>query len=85
MSYFVYRRAGVSVGRPPGPELENCTDRESYSLASGLALGMVMFGKGTEMSSLSDLCMADELYHYMVGGHKRPLVSETSIITNMIT
>ena len=32
------------VGRPPGPEMENCMDRESYSLAAGLALGMVMMG-----------------------------------------
>lgn len=31
-------------GRPPGPEMEYCTDRESYSLASGLALGMVCLG-----------------------------------------
>ncbi len=35
------------LGRPPGPELENCTDRESYSLAAGLALGMITFGKGS--------------------------------------
>ena len=32
------------LGRPPGPEMENCTDRESYSLAAGLALGLVMLG-----------------------------------------
>lgn len=31
-------------GRPPGPEMEYCTDRESYSLAAGLALGMVCLG-----------------------------------------
>lgn len=54
--------------------MENCADRESYSLAAGLALGMVMLSKGKEVSGLSDLSMADELYHYMVGGHKRPLV-----------
>ncbi len=34
----------LSSGRPPGPEMENCMDRESYSLAAGLALGMVMLG-----------------------------------------
>lgn len=34
----------LTAGRPPGPELDNCTDRESYSLAAGLALGLVMFG-----------------------------------------
>lgn len=33
-----------SLGRPPGPEMEYCTDRESYSLAAGLALGMVCLG-----------------------------------------
>ena len=33
------------LGRPPGPEMENCTDRESYSLAAGLALGMITLGK----------------------------------------
>jgi len=36
----------AELGRPPGPELENCTDREGYSLASGLALGMITLGKG---------------------------------------
>ena len=25
----------TELGRPPGPEMENCTDRESYSLAAG--------------------------------------------------
>ncbi|ELT93542.1 hypothetical protein CAPTEDRAFT_175155 [Capitella teleta] len=61
------------IGRPPGPEMENCADRESYSLSAGLALGLVMLGKGDEALGLSDLGMADHLYHYMVGGQKRPL------------
>ncbi|XP_060553030.1 anaphase-promoting complex subunit 1-like [Ruditapes philippinarum] len=64
----------AEIGRPPGPELQNCTDRESYSLAAGLALGLVMFGKGKETMGTSDLSMADTLYHFMVGGHKRPLI-----------
>ena len=34
----------IVLGRPPGPEMEYCTDRESYSLAAGLALGMVCLG-----------------------------------------
>jgi hypothetical protein len=38
----------VVSGRPPGPEMENCIDRESYSLAAGLALGLVMFGVGID-------------------------------------
>lgn len=62
------------IGRPPGPELDNCTDRESYSLAAGLALGLVMFGKGNEVIGTSDLGMADSLCHFMTGGHKRPLI-----------
>ena len=37
------------AGRPAGPEAENSLDRESYSLASGLALGLVML----EVSSAS--------------------------------
>ncbi|XP_053374220.1 anaphase-promoting complex subunit 1-like [Mercenaria mercenaria] len=64
----------AEIGRPPGPELQNCNDRESYSLAAGLALGLVMFGKGKETMGTSDLSMADTLYHFMVGGHKRPLI-----------
>ncbi|KAI0221452.1 Anaphase-promoting complex subunit 1 [Lamellibrachia satsuma] len=60
------------IGRPPGPEMENCCDRESYSLAAGLALGLVMLGKDGEVQGLSDLSMADQLYHYMEGGQKRP-------------
>ncbi|ELW51457.1 Anaphase-promoting complex subunit 1 [Tupaia chinensis] len=36
----------AEIGRPPGPEMEYCTDRESYSLAAGLALGMVCLGEG---------------------------------------
>lgn len=34
------------IGRPPGPEMEHCIDRESYALASGLALGLVTLGVG---------------------------------------
>lgn len=32
------------IGRPAGPELENATDRESYALSAGVALGMVALG-----------------------------------------
>ncbi|XP_040574760.1 LOW QUALITY PROTEIN: anaphase-promoting complex subunit 1 [Lepeophtheirus salmonis] len=60
------------LGRPPGPELENCTDRESYSLAAGLALGMITLGRGNSLSNscLSDLDLPDTLYHHMVGGSR---------------
>lgn len=61
------------AGRPPGPEMENCVDRESYTLAAGLALGLVLLERGSDLSGLTDLGIADTLHYYMVGGHKRPL------------
>ncbi|CAB3377512.1 Hypothetical predicted protein [Cloeon dipterum] len=62
------------IGRPPGPEMENCVDRESYSLAAGLALGLVVLGQGNgHMAGLKDLAIPDTLHHYMVGGHVRQL------------
>lgn len=61
------------IGRPPGPEMENSTDRESYSLAAGLALGLVTLCQGGKPSGLSDLNVPDTLHYYMVGGNKRPL------------
>lgn len=39
----------LHTGRPPGPEMEYCTDRESYSLAAGLALGMVCLGVSVQV------------------------------------
>jgi anaphase-promoting complex subunit 1 len=58
------------LGRPPGPEMENCTDRESYSLAAGLALGMITLGQGESLNNgaLSDLNLPESLYYHMVGG-----------------
>nr|CAD7574451.1 unnamed protein product [Timema californicum] len=61
------------IGRPPGPEMENSVDRESYSLAAGLALGLVVLGKGSQLCGLGDLAIPDTLHYYMVGGHRRPL------------
>ncbi|XP_034407430.1 anaphase-promoting complex subunit 1 isoform X2 [Cyclopterus lumpus] len=59
------------IGRPPGPEMEYCTDRESYSLAAGLALGMVCLGHGSNLIGMMDLNVPEQLYQYMVGGHRR--------------
>lgn len=57
------------TGRPPGPEMKNCVDRESYSLTAGLALGLVVLGSG----SGSDLAnIPDTLHYYMIGGTPRP-------------
>uniref|UniRef100_A0A1Y1M734 Uncharacterized protein n=1 Tax=Photinus pyralis TaxID=7054 RepID=A0A1Y1M734_PHOPY len=61
------------IGRPPGPEMENSTDRESYSLAAGLALGLVTLQQGGRPSGLSDLNVPDTLHYYMVGGNRRVL------------
>ncbi|XP_076165385.1 anaphase promoting complex subunit 1 isoform X2 [Ptiloglossa arizonensis] len=57
------------IGRPPGPEMKNCVDRESYSLAAGLALGLVVLGcgGGPDLANIPDT-----LHYYMVGGHVRP-------------
>lgn len=61
------------IGRPPGPEMENCVERESYALAAGLALGLVTLGKGESQPGLKDLQLPDTLHYYMVGGNRRPL------------
>lgn len=61
------------IGRPPGPEMENSVDRESHSLAAGLALGLVMLKHGNQPTGMSDLNVPDTLHYYMVGGNKRPL------------
>ena len=67
------------IGRPPGPEMEHYIDRESYALAAGLAFGLVTLGKGNDMiglvSTAEGMSMADQLCHYMLGGHKRPLTA----------
>ncbi|KAG5893112.1 hypothetical protein JTB14_019316 [Gonioctena quinquepunctata] len=61
------------IGRPPGPEMENSVDRESYSLAAGLSLGLVTLKHGGHPAGLSDLNVPDTLHYYMVGGNKRSL------------
>ena len=60
--------------------MENSSDRESYSLAAGLGLGLVLMGKGSSESGLNDLSIPDTLNYYMIGGRKRPL---TGIIMNI--
>lgn len=73
---FLFLCLYVLVGRPPGPEMENSVDRESYSLAAGLALGLVVLGKGSKLCGLGDLAVPDKLHYYMVGGHRRPLTGK---------
>lgn len=61
------------IGRPPGPEMENCVERESYAITAGLALGLVTLGQGESPTGLRDLQLPDTLHYYMIGGNKRSL------------
>ena len=46
-------------------------DRESYSLAAGLSLGMITLGCGNDLPGMTDLDLVDQLYHYINGGIKK--------------
>ncbi|XP_023031148.1 anaphase-promoting complex subunit 1 [Drosophila willistoni] len=61
------------IGRPPGPEMENSVERESYAMTAGLSLGLVTLGQGESPAGLRDLQLPDTLHYYMVGGAKRPI------------
>lgn len=76
LGIFYYNLILLIIGRPPGPEMENSSDRECYSLAAGLGLGLVVLGKGSGPSGLGDPSIADTLQYYMVGGTKRPLTGK---------
>ena len=58
----------AEIGRRPASD--RCKDREGYSLAAGLALGMVTLGRGADGGAigLADLHIQDRLHRYMVGG-----------------
>ena len=61
------------IGRLPGSEIDkdvHSFDREAYSLTAGLALGMILLEQGKKSLAIMDSTFTDELYHYMVGGHK---------------
>ncbi|KAL4715619.1 hypothetical protein ACJJTC_006198 [Scirpophaga incertulas] len=57
------------IGKPPGPEMENCVEREGYALAAGLALGLVCIRAGPAAPDH----IAERLRTYMLGGDKHPL------------
>lgn len=64
------------IGRLPGNEIDkdvHSLDREAYSLTAGLALGMILLEKGKKSLTIMDSTFTDELYHYMVGGHKEKI------------
>ena len=61
------------IGRLPGNEIDkdvHSLDREAYSLTAGFALGLILLEKGKKSLTIMDSTFTDELYHYMVGGHK---------------
>ena len=69
ISYFLLKE----IGRLPGNEIDkevHSLDREAYSLTAGLSLGMILLEKGKKSLTIMDSTFTDELYHYMVGGHK---------------
>jgi len=57
------------IGRLPGPETNSHVDRESYSLCSGLAFGLVNLCRGGS----STISSSDQLRLYMLGGKRKPL------------
>ena len=62
----------AEIGRRPVSD--NCADRESYSLAAGLALGFVTLGHGARvggLAGLADLRLENKLHRYMVGGKEQ--------------
>lgn len=54
--------------------MENCVERESYALTSGLALGLVTLGRGESAPGLTDLRLPDMLHRYMTGGRRDTLI-----------
>lgn len=49
------------ISRRVGGGVENMRNREANALSAGLALGMVVLGKGDESEWLGDLHLPDEL------------------------
>jgi len=67
------------LGKPPAQELENCVDRESYSLIAGFSLGLITMGEGESLvkGGLADLNLPDVLHNHMLGG-PRPKPNSTA-------
>ncbi|CAH2241616.1 jg3948 [Pararge aegeria aegeria] len=57
------------IGKPPGPDMENCVEREGYALAAGLALGLVCLRAASTTPHLAHI--APQLRTYMLGGDRR--------------
>ncbi|CAG5043393.1 unnamed protein product [Parnassius apollo] len=57
------------IGKPPGPEMESCVEREGYALAAGLALGLVCVGAAHSAPAH----LATRLRSYVLGADRRTL------------
>lgn len=55
------------ISRPPGPELEFAENRESYSLAAGLALGLITLGVSVARLRGSDIHRGESPYYFTSG------------------
>ena len=56
----------AQIGRKPLSD--KAIEREGYALASGIALGLVNLGVGSEMQGLRDLKLDERLIRYVEGG-----------------
>lgn len=54
--------------------MENSSEREGYSLAAGLGLGLVCLGA----HKTAPHYLTPTLRHYMLGGNKRPLTGDVT-------
>ena len=53
-----------------GPLNNKNSDRESYTLAAGLALGLVNLGSGSSLPGMSDLNIDERLIRFIEGGKR---------------
>ena len=56
----------AQIGRKPLSD--KAIEREGYALASGIALGLVNLGIGSEMQGISDLKLNERLIRFVEGG-----------------
>lgn len=70
LSYVLLKEIGRLPGNEVGDKDLHSFDREAYSLTAGLSLGLILLEQGKHSLSIMDPTFTDELYHYMVGGHK---------------
>lgn len=57
----------AEIGRITGPKMTDTCTRESHAFCAGLALGMVVLGKGNDIPALADLQITEKLRQYIEG------------------